>query len=96
MKKWQAIVLAILLVSLPALSACDLFGGKDKEREYYQQQLEAINKAQEAYQKQQEEYYKSLQDGFQQWSEEYNKWQETQLQQQIQQAEAAEKANTGQ
>jgi len=89
MKKRYAILLSILLVSLPVLSACDLFGGGDREREYYQQQLEAYKKVQEANQKATEEYNKNLQEGLQKWADEYKKWQEQQL---LQQVEAAEQA----
>ncbi|MCK4273604.1 MAG: hypothetical protein KAW90_01835 [Dehalococcoidales bacterium] len=89
MKKWHIVPLAILLVSLPFLSACDLFGGGDSEREYYEQQLEAYKKVAEANQKAQEEYRKNLQEGLQQWTEEYNKWQEQQLQQQVDEATEA-------
>jgi len=96
MKKRYAILLSILLVSLPVLSACDLFGGGDREREYYQQQLEAYKKVQEANQKATEEYNKNLQKGLQKWSEEYKQWQEQQLQQQIQKVEEAEQAQAGQ
>ena len=81
MKKWHMIPLAVLLVSLPFLSACDLFGGGNDEQEYYQQQLEAYQKVAEENRKAQEAYQKSLQEGLQKWSEEYNKWQEQQLQQ---------------
>jgi len=90
MRKRRAILLAILLVSLPVLSACDLFGGGDSDREYYQQQLEAYKKVQEANQKAAEEYNKNLQEGLQKWADEYRKWQEQQLQQQIQRVEEAE------
>ena len=89
MKKRHALLLAILLVSLPVLSACDLFGGGDSDREYYQQQLEAYKKVQEANQKATEEYNKNLQEGLQKWADEYKKWQEQQL---LQQVEAAEQA----
>ena len=93
MKKRHAILLAILLVSLPFLSACDLFGGGESDREYYERQLEAYKKLQEANQKTIEEYNKNLQEGLQKWADEYRKWQEQQLQQQV---EAAVKALEGQ
>lgn len=83
MKKWHTLPLFFMIISLPFLSACDLFGGGNDEREYYEQQLEAYQKVAEANQKAREEYNKNLREGLQQWSEEYNKWQEQQLQQQI-------------
>ena len=64
MKKWHMIPLAVLLVSLPFLSACDLFGGGNDEQEYYQQQLEAYQKVAEENRKAQEAYQKSLQEGY--------------------------------
>ncbi len=89
MKKWHALLLAILLISLPVLSACDLFGGGESDQEYYERQLEAYKKVQEANQKATEEYNKNLQEGLQKWADEYKKWQEQQL---LQQVEAAEQA----
>ena len=83
MKKWLIAPLAVLLATLPFLSACDLFGGGDSEREYYEQQLEAYKKVAEANRKAQEEYNKNLREGLQKWTEEYNKWQKQQLQQQV-------------
>ena len=52
MKIWQVLVLVVLLVSLPVLSACDLLGlgGESEEEKYYRQQLEAYRQQQEAYQ----------------------------------------------
>ena len=92
MKKRYAILLSILLVSLPVLSACDLFGGGDREREYYQQQLEAYKKVQDANQKATEEYNKNLREGLQKWSQEYKEWQDKQLEQQVQKAAEAQAA----
>ena len=94
MKKWHAILLAILLVSLPALSACDMLGlnKKEKERQYYEQQLEAIKKVQEANQAAQEAYYESLRQGLEDYLEQWAKYQKQVQQQQIAEVEAAEKA----
>ncbi|MBN1176865.1 MAG: hypothetical protein JXA51_04210 [Dehalococcoidales bacterium] len=89
MKKWVIAPLAVLLVALPFLSACDLFGGGDSEREYYEQQLEAYKKVAEANRKAQEEYNKNLREGLQQWSEEYKKWQDQKLQQEVDAANQA-------
>lgn len=98
MKKWHAILLAVLLVSLPVLSACDLLGlnKKEKEREYYEQQLEAIKKVQEANQKAQEEYYEALRKGLEEYLQEWQKYQKSVQQQQIAEIEAAEKAKQSQ
>jgi esterase/lipase len=98
MKKWRGILLAILLVSLPVLSACDLLGtssSKDKEREYYEQQLKAFQQVQEANQKAQEAYNESLKKGLEDYLKAWQKYQQQVQQQQIAQIEAAEKAKTG-
>lgn len=98
MKKWHAILLAILLVSLPVLSACDLLGigdSKDKEREYYEQQLKAFQQVQEANRKAQEAYNESLKKGLEDYLKEWQKYQQS-VQQQIAQIEAAEKAKKDQ
>ena len=76
---WRSILMVILLVTLPALSACDLFGGsKDKEREYYEQQLEYYKQVQEANNKAREEYRKQLQEGLEEWAKAFNEWQDKQ------------------
>jgi ABC-type transport system involved in cytochrome bd biosynthesis fused ATPase/permease subunit len=86
---WRAVLLAILLVTVPFLSACDLIGlgnsRAEQEREYYEQQLEAIKKAQEIHRQQQEDYNRRVQEGLNKWAEAYGEWQEKQQQQQIQQ-----------
>jgi hypothetical protein len=57
MKLRLAAVVFILLLSLLALTACDLLGGKkSKEQELYERQIEALQKQQEAARKAQEEY----------------------------------------
>ncbi len=96
MKIWQAILLSMLLATIPVLSACDLMGisnSKQKQQEYYRQQLEAYQKAQEANQKQQEEYYKNLQQGFNEWAKAYSEWQQQQQQQQLGQLEGMQTDN---
>jgi len=87
MKIWQAILLAILLVTMPVFSACDLLGigGSKQEQEYYRQQLEAFKKVQEANRKQQEEYNQRLQQGLEEYFKEYQKYQQQAQQQQLQQ-----------
>ena len=96
MKIWRAILLAILLVTMPVLSACDLFGNSraEQEREHYQRQIEAIQKAQEIHRQQQEEYNKRLQEGLEKWSEAYGEWQEKVREQQMQQLEPIGGAQT--
>ena len=61
-----------LVMCLSLLSACDLFGGKseaEKQREYYQQQVDAYNQQQEINRQQQEEYYRQLEESLQEWAE---------------------------
>ena len=91
MKIWQAILLAVLLVTMPVLSSCDLLGiGNSRQRQqadYYKRQLEAIQKVQEANRQQQEAYNKQLQQGLNEWSEVYSEWQQQQQQQQLGQVE---------
>ncbi len=68
MKTRHLVLLIVLVVCLPLLSACDLFGGKsdaEKKREYYQQQIDAYNQAREIYRQQQEKYYEDLQKALQ-------------------------------
>jgi ABC-type transporter lipoprotein component MlaA len=88
MKIWQVIILAVLLVSLPALSACKALGlgGNDNEEELYRQQLEAYQQQREAYQKYREEYYQKLEEGLNQYMEAYQDYQDQQTQLQIQQS----------
>jgi ABC-type transport system involved in cytochrome bd biosynthesis fused ATPase/permease subunit len=90
------ILLAILLVTMLVLSACDLFGTSraEQEREYYEQQIEAIKKAQEIHRQQQEEYNQRLKEGLEKWSEAYGQWQEQQRQQQMQKLEPIGGAQT--
>ena len=68
MKTGYKVLVVVLILSLPLLSACDLFGGKssaEKEAEIYQQQVDAINEAREIYRQQQEQYYQDLQEALQ-------------------------------
>ena len=65
-------LLIALVMCMPLLSACDLFGGKskaEKQQEYYQQQIDAYNEAREAYRESQEQYYKDLEKALQEWAE---------------------------
>ena len=84
MKIWQATLLTISLVILPVLSACDLLGlgnsQQKQQEEYYRQQIEAYNKAQEINRQQTEAYNKALQQGLEDWAKEYNEWQQQQIQ----------------
>jgi ABC-type sugar transport system substrate-binding protein len=96
MKIWQVITAILLLVSLPALSSCDLLGigGKSKEQKYLEQQLDLMKQQQAAAQKAQEEYYQALQKGLEDYAKQLQEYQNAQMQQQIQaiQQAAEEKA----
>lgn len=99
MKKWHAILLVVLLASLPVFSACDLLGiggSKSSEEDYYDQQIKAYQQVQEANQKAQEAYNEQLQKGLQEWAKTYNEWSANQTQQQVQAATEANKARQGQ
>lgn len=89
MKIKHALIVAVLLISLPALVSCDLFGSKDK-KELYQLQIEAYQKQQEEYQKAQEEYYQSLQKALDDYNKAYEEWQKNDLQQKLQQVPGGE------
>ncbi len=95
MKIWQAILLSMLLITMPVLSACDLFGKSraQREREYYEEQLEAYKKVQEANRKAQEEYNKRLQEGLEEYFREYQKYQQQLQQQQLEQLEGMPTGN---
>ena len=86
MKLWQAVMMVVLLVSLPVLSSCDLLGigGKSKEQKYLEQQLELMQAQQEAAQKAQDEYYQNLQKALNDYLQKYAEYQQSQAQQQIQ------------
>ncbi len=86
MKLWQVLILIGVLITPLALSSCDLLGigGKSKEREYYEQQLEIIRQQQEANQKAQEEYNEAVRKALEDYMNQYNEYQQAQIQQQIQ------------
>ncbi|HJX13403.1 MAG TPA: hypothetical protein VJ377_07750 [Dehalococcoidales bacterium] len=92
MKVWQVLLLAILIVSMPVLSACDLLGvgGGNKDREYYEQQLEAYRKVQEANRKAQEAYNEQVRKGLEEYTKAYQQWQRQQLEQQMRQIQGAQ------
>lgn len=72
MKTRVLIVLMALVLCLSLLSACDLLGGKseaERQQEYYEQQIEAFNQAQEAEQKRQEELREALETALQEWAD---------------------------
>jgi DNA phosphorothioation-dependent restriction protein DptG len=99
MKKHYAILLAILVASLPVLSACASLGignSQEKERQQYEQQLKAYQQAQEADQKNREAYNEALKKGLEDYYKSYSEWSANQTQQEIQAAEAAQKAKQGQ
>ena len=85
MKLWKIIPLCVLVAALPVFSACGLFGQsqQDKDREYYEQQIEYYKKVQEANQKAQEEYRQKVKEGLEQYLEEYSKYQQAVQKQQI-------------
>ena len=84
MRVLSIILLVILLVTMPLLSACDLFGNsKEKEAE------ELNRKIQEELQKAQDEYNRQLQEAIDQYQEDYRKWQEEQSKQLEKELEAA-------
>lgn len=88
MKKWQGILLAILIATVPVLSACDMLGfgdSKSKQQKEYEERLRAIQEQQEANQKAQEEYYKQLEESLNKYLQEYQEYQQQQQQQQLQQ-----------
>ena len=76
MRVLGTILLIGLLITMPLLSACDLFGNsKEKEAE------ELNRKIQEELQKAQDEYNRQLQEALEQYQEDYKKWQEEQAKQ---------------
>jgi hypothetical protein len=87
MKKWQGILLALLIVTVPVLSACDMLGldSKSKKQKAYEEQMKAIQMQQEINQKAQEEFNKALQDGLNKYYQEYQQYQQNQQMQQMQQ-----------
>jgi hypothetical protein len=89
MKIKHALLLAVLLISLPALVSCDLSGSKSK-KELYQLQIEAYQKQQEDYQKAQEEYFQSLEKALDDYNKDYEEWQQNELQNKIKQVPGGE------
>jgi hypothetical protein len=86
MKRWQGILLALVIVTLPVLSACDMLGiGKSKEEKAYEQQMKAIQAQQEADYKAREEYNKQLEESLNKYLQEYQQYQQQQQAQQLQQ-----------
>jgi uncharacterized protein YlxW (UPF0749 family) len=82
MKMRHALILAVLLISLPALVSCNLFG--PSKEELRQQQIEAYQQALDAYQKSQDEYYQSLEKALNEYNKSYAEWQQQNLQQNLQ------------
>ena len=91
MKLWQGIAVAVLLVLLPVLSACEALGVGDsqaeRERAHYEEVLKAYGKQQEAYREQQEAYNEQLEKGLNEWSKAYGIWAKQRQEQQIKSAE---------
>ena len=90
MKMRQALLVAILLISIPALVSCDLFG--PSKEEIRQQQIKAYQQQLEAYQKAQDEYYKNLEKSLNEYYKSYTESQQNELQQKIQQVPGGEVA----
>jgi hypothetical protein len=88
MKMRHALLLAVLLVSLPTLVSCNLFG--PSEEELRQQQIEVYQKQMEAYQKAQDEYYQSIEKSLNDYNKAYSEWQQNELQQKLQQVPGVE------
>jgi hypothetical protein len=84
MRVLGAILLVGLIITMPMLSACDLFGNsKEKEAE------ELNRKIQEELQKAQDEYNRQLQEAIDKYEEDYKKWQEEQAAQLEKELESA-------
>lgn len=88
MKMQHVLLLAVLLVSLPTLVSCDLFG--PSEEELRQQQIDAYQQQLEAYQKAQDEYYQNLEKSLNEYNKSYAEWQQNELQQKLQQVPGGE------
>ena len=73
MKVWKSLAFISLLIFPLVLSSCDLLGigGKSKEEEYYERQLEIIRQQQEASQKAQEEYNEQVRKALEEYSKQY-------------------------
>lgn len=91
MKLWKVLVLMSVLITPLFISSCDLLGigGKTKEQEYYEQQIEIIKQQQEANQKAQEEYNENLRKALEDYMKQYQAYQDAQMQQQQQAMEQA-------
>lgn len=84
MRVLGTILLAVLLLTIPLVSACDLSGNsKEKEAE------ELNRKIQEELQKAQDEYNRQLQEAIDKYQEDYKKWQEEQAKQIEEELESA-------
>ena len=76
-----------LLVTIPILSACDLFDNSEEEERKRQEELN--RQIQEELQKAQDEYTRQLEEVLQEFTEEYKKWQQEQADLQKEQIEKA-------
>ena len=86
MKLYQGILLAVLLATVPVLSAC--FGPSAAEKaqqEAYRETLEAYQKQMEEYNKQMEEYEKERAEAIEEYLKQWQIWYEQQQQQQLEQ-----------
>ena len=81
MKVWQILVLIVVLTAVPVLTACDALGiggAEQRQQEYYEEQLKAIQKQRDAYQKQMDDYYQERAKAFKLYEEVYKIWWEQQ------------------
>jgi uncharacterized membrane-anchored protein YhcB (DUF1043 family) len=78
MKLWQVIILTVLLVVVPVLSACGPSKAQQAQEQARREQLEAYQKQMDAYQKSVEAYQKGLEEGLTEYVKEYDKWLEQQ------------------
>jgi hypothetical protein len=85
MKTWQATIICLLLVSLPLLASCDVLGigGKSKEQQYYEQQLQQMQLQAAAEQAAQQQYYEQLQKALQEYLNQYASYTQAQKEAEI-------------
>ena len=88
MKMRHTLIIAVLLISLPALVSCNLFGPSKEELQ--RQQIEAYQKALDEYQKAQDEYYQGLEKALNDYNKAYAEWQQQNLQQSLQEVPGGE------
>ena len=85
MKLWYGILLAVLLVVMPVLSACGPSEADIAYQKAYREALEAYQEQMEAYKERTETYQKNLEEGLIEYFEEYEKYKKKLMEQQLQQ-----------